>query len=420
MSIRAAVVTVTGLAAGLALSACASTSSTPATTTPPGMTRLDGTPLAGAQVDAVVTRLMGAARVTGLALAIVERGGPVYVKAYGLADAERGTPLTTRTVMYGASLTKAAFAYTVMTLVDEGRVDLDRPIAASLPRPLPEYENYRDLTGDERWRRITPRMLLAHTSGLPNWRFFNDDERLDIKFDPGTRYVYSGEGINLLQMVIEESTGLQVGDLMRERVFVRFGMTRTSMTWRDDFSDDLAMGHDETGRSLGHDRRERAHAAGSMDTTIADYARFLSGVLRGEGLSAASRAEMLRPQIAIDSVQQFPSHWVSHTDDNRGLALAYGLGWGLFTSPRFGPAYFKEGHDDGWGNYAVSFEAPRRALLLLSNSANGEGIFKYLADALLGETCLPWYWEGYIPYDHPELKAPAERERPHPPCAPPV
>jgi len=407
MSMRRRMAAIVALLAGLLGSGCA--------TTTRNVGRPDGTALPIEQVDTVVTRLMEAGRVTGLALAIIERGSPVYVKAYGLADAEHRTPLTTETVMYGASLTKAAFAYMVMTLVDEGRVELDRPIADSLQRLLPEYQKYQDLADDERWRQFTPRMLLDHTSGLPNWRFLNEDGKLDIKFDPGTRYAYSGEGINLLQMVIEEDTGLLVGDLMQGRVFDRFGMTRTSMTWRDDFAADLAMGHDEAGKSLGHNRRKSVRAAGSMDTTVSDYARFLSGVLRAEGLSAAARAEMLRPQIAIDSVQQFPAQWVSHTDDNRGIALSYGLGWGLFTS-HLGKAYFKEGHDDGWNNYAVSFESAQSALLLMSNSSNGEGIFKYLADALLGKTCLPWYWEGYIPYDRPDLKAPAERERPHPPC----
>ena len=77
--------------------------------------------------------------------------------------------------MYGASLTKAVFAYTVMQLVEEGRIDLDRPIADYLPKPLPEYGNldaygnWGDLAGDERWRRITPRILLTHSAGFANF-----------------------------------------------------------------------------------------------------------------------------------------------------------------------------------------------------------------------------------------------------------
>ena len=54
----------------------------------------------------------------------------------------------------------------------------------------------------------------------------------------------------------------------------------------------------------------------------------------------------------------------------------------------------------------------------MANSSNGEGIFKYLADALLGETCLPWFWEGFVPYDRPELRSAQALERSHPPCGP--
>lgn len=379
------------------------------------VTRLDGVRMTGAEVDAAVERLVDAAHVTGLAVAIINDGQVVHLHGYGVRDREKHLPLTPTSVMYGASFTKAAFAYLVMQLAEEGRIDLDRPIEQMLPKPLPAYEKYQDLSADRRWKRFTPRMLLSHTSGMPNYRFLNDDEKLDIKFEPGMRYAYSGEGINLLQFVMEAGLGMDVGTLMQARVFDRFGMSRTSMTWRDDFSGDLALGHDESGASLGHRKRGGVRAAGSMDTTPADFARFLAAVTRGEGLSSASWAEMFRPQVHVFSVQQFPTTSSETTSDNRGIALAYGLGWGVFTSP-FGPAVFKEGHDDGWNNYALVFPSSRTALLLMSNSSNGEGIFRALADELLGKTCLPWFWEGYIPFDQPQLKDPAALRQHHPPC----
>lgn len=358
---------------------------------------------------------MAAGKVTGIAVAVINDGQIVHLKAYGLRDAATHLPLTPTSVMYGASLTKAAFAYLVMQFVDEGTIDLDRPIGQMLPKPLYAYEKYRDLAADPRWKRFTPRMLLAHTSGMPNWRFLNPDEKLDIKYEPGSRYAYSGEGINLLQFVMEEGLGMTVGALMQARVFERFGMTSTSMTWRDAFATELAVGHDEQGAPLGHSRRQGVRAAGSMDTTLADYARFLAAVVRGEGLTAASRAEMIRPQVRIHSVQQFPTISDETTTDNRGIDLAYGLGWGVYTSPS-GKAFFKEGHDDGWNNYAVVFDDKRTALLLMANSSNGESIFKALADALLGPTCMPWFWHGYIPYDQPQWRAPGARAQAHPPC----
>ena len=121
-------------------------------------------------------------------------------------------------------------------------------------------------------------------------------------------------------------------------------------------------------------------------------------VLRGEGLSPNSQNEMLSPQVKITAKYQFPTQFPEDTNANDAIGLAYGLGWGLFES-NFGPAFFKEGHDDGTNNYALCLTDAGRCILILSNSSNGESIFLYLVDSLLGETGLPWEWEGYVPYD---------------------
>jgi hypothetical protein len=115
---------------------------------------------------------------------------------------------------------------------------------------------------------------------------------------------------------------------------------------------------------------------------------------------------MLSPQIAINSAHEFPSLATDTTDANKKIALSYGLGWGLYTSP-YGKAFFKEGHDEGWRNLALCFENGS-GILILTNSSNGEGIFKPLIDALLGPTAFPFDWENYTPYDQlpplPKLK----------------
>ncbi len=78
-----------------------------------------------------------------------------------------------------------------------------------------------------------------------------------------------------------------------------------------------------------------------MDTTVIDFASFLTGVLRGDGLMPSSRAEMLGRQIEITAQHQFPSQFPVDTDANREIGLSYGLTWGLFESA-FGPVFFKE------------------------------------------------------------------------------
>jgi CubicO group peptidase (beta-lactamase class C family) len=124
-----------------------------------------------------------------------------------------------------------------------------------LPKPLPDYPNYRDLASDPRYKKITARMLLSHTSGFPNWWRFNDDRKLNIAFEPGSRYAYSGEGLVLLQLVVETLMGKPLVDLTQDRVFTPFGMSRSSIVWQSRYDSDFANGYDEFGRSLGPQRR---------------------------------------------------------------------------------------------------------------------------------------------------------------------
>ena len=359
--------------------------------------RLDGSTISLAEIDQTVSHLMAAAEVTGAGIAIFNHGKIVYLKAYGLRDKERNLPLTVDSVMSAASFSKVAFAYLVMQLVDEGQLDLDKPVYQYLPKPLPEYPDYADLANDPRYKLITARMLLSHTGGFPNWRAFEDDRKLKIHFAPGSRFAYSGEGIDLLQVVVEAVTKKPLEELMQQHVFGPLGMTRTSMIWQDRFDGDYANGYDEYGRSLGPQKRTHADAAGSMQTTVADFARFMQAVMEGKLLENKTRKMMLSPQIEITSKREFPTLSDETTDENKAIRLSYGLGFGLFWSP-YGEAFFKEGHDVGWRNYTVCFERPKTGIVIMTNNGNGEGIFLPLLETLLKDTYTP-DWEGYIPYD---------------------
>ena len=166
----------------------------------------------GAAIDAEVGKIMAHTQAKGMAVAVIDRGKAGYVRAYGIRNA-KGDPLTADTVMYGASLTKTVFAYTVMQLVDQRKLSLDAPIKLAFDKPLPtygpdpvfpdKYGPYKDLAGDSRWEKITPRMCLTHSTGFSNFWFIEPDQKLRIHFEPGTRYAYSGEGLILLQFAIE-------------------------------------------------------------------------------------------------------------------------------------------------------------------------------------------------------------------------
>lgn len=374
---------VVAMASALALPACASTPTIPS----------------AVAIDAKVATAMAATGARGLAVAVIEDGQPVFVRSYGHRNAQ-GDPLQQDTIMYGASLTKAVFAYTVMQLVDEGVLDLDTSIERYLPRPLPEYTEpevedlyarWSDLAGDDRWRKLTPRILLSHSAGFSNFGFMEPDGRLRFHFEPGARFAYSGDGLILLQFVLERGLGLDLGREMQRRVFDRFAMPNTSMIWRPDFSDNLADGWDLQGRTVPHDERSAVRAAGSMDTTIEDFANFAAAFARGDGLSASARNEIVRPQLPITTRTQFPTLQPELPLAERHPGLASGLGVITIDGPQ-GRVFEKGGHNDTTGNTWVCVERRRSCVVLLSNDVRAEAAFPDLVRFILGETGAPWSW----------------------------
>jgi CubicO group peptidase (beta-lactamase class C family) len=358
--------------------------------TPSTILRLDGSSMTSKEVDATVIRLMKDANVTGVGIAVFHDGKITYLKTYGQSDTEKGLALTPDTVMPAASMTKAAFATEVMQLVQKGILDLDVPIQRYLPKPLLEYEKYADLQGDDRYKNLTLRMLLSHTSGFPNFRWFEDDKKLKIHFEPGTRYAYSGEGYQLAQLVVETVTAKSLTLLMEEDLFGPLGMTRTSMIWEPRFESDFANGYDEHGKSLGPQKRSKPGAAGFMQTTLHDYATFLSAVMHYQVLTPKTSAEMFKPQVMIHSAHQFPSLAPETTTAHDAIKLSAGLGWGLYTSP-YGNAFFKGGYDEGWRHQGICF-SNGDGLLIMTNSSNGDQIFKPLFGSILGNTSYPFDW----------------------------
>ena len=375
------------------LAACAPTSITPR-----NATAQVGAPVEGYDaLDSRIMELMAANDVKGMAIAVIDRDEIRHVRAFGHANVEKQVPLETDTIMYAASITKAAFTYMVLQLVDEGRIGLDTPISEYLAKPLPEYSNddwdWSSLEGDEDWRLLTPRMLLTHSSGLANLRWFEPDHDMSFHFTPGTAYAYSGEGFYLLQFVLEEGLGLNVKDEMQRRIFDRFAMPNTSMQWPEDFASHLADGYTFDGSFVEHDARSNVSASGSMDTTIADQARMWRGMLMGEGLSPEMRAEWTRPEVPISTKSKFPTIEVLDTYDPIGpkVHLAGSLGVDTWEGPS-GRFFAKGGHNEWTGNIAQCDEANKRCVVLLGNDVRAELIYPAIVTMVLGDNRYPWAW----------------------------
>lgn len=369
------------------------------------ITRLDGSKITAAALDKHVERLIKAAQVHGIGISIFNQNNVVYKKTFGYKNTDTKAPLQTNTNVYGASLSKSVFAVLVMKLVEEGLLDLDKPLVHYLPKPVYEYtpatkwhDNYSDLKNDTLYKKITARMCLSHTAGFPNWRWDEQDQKLRVKFEPGTRYGYSGEGLVYLQVVLEKMFEKPLEALVQEKIFNPLGMVHSAYSWKLQFEKDYAWGHDAGGKLYEKDKDNEPRSASTLETTLDDYTRFTEGVLKHSILKPATTKAMFSPQIRLKSVQQHGPLRFKDSTLNDGISLSAGLGWLLLQSP-YGVGAFKEGHGDGFQHYSILFPQSGIGIVIMTNSDNGESIFKELLELAIGDRFTPWYWENYIPYN---------------------
>jgi CubicO group peptidase (beta-lactamase class C family) len=368
----------------------------------PSITRLDGSHISIAAADSFARRTLAGAHVTGAQIAVIDDGRLVWSAAYGLRHRDPDLPMERQTTMWAASITKSVFSTYVMQLVERGELDLDEPVARQLGKPLNAFDPYReigaDIVNDPAWPSVTPRMLLSHSSGLANFSFLEPDKKMHLHFAPGTRFQYSGDGINLVQVVVEQKKRAPLDTLMQNAIFTPLGMSRTGLVHRKELESSIADRFDANEKFLSQTRRFPARGAGSMESTADDLATFASALLGGRIITPATRDAMLHPVIPINSLHEFPlaaNEGIGAEAANVGLA--YGVGWGLLTKTPFGPAFFKEGHGDGAQNYMICFTQQRSCMIILTNSDNGELAFRPLLEMILGDTVTPWEWAGYTP-----------------------
>ena len=278
------------------------------------------------------------------------------------------------TVFSAASLSKPLFAYGVLQLVEEGVIDLDKP--------LHQYMPYEDIAHDERYMKITTRMVLSHSSGFPNWR----RGQLNLLFDPGQKFQYSGEGFVYLMKVVEKISGQSINDFMEERVFQPLGMNRSSYIWQDAFDNNYATPHDAIGRTQIKQRYESGNSAYSLQTTAEDYSKFILAILNQKGLKKSTVAELLRPQTKVEG------------EPNRPGSVSWGLGFGLQLTED-GPAFWHWGDNGTYKCFVIAFEKNKTGMVFFTNSSNGLSIAEPLLKAGIGGNYPAVDWIDYPDYD---------------------
>jgi len=356
--------------------------------------RIDNSKISAEKLTAEIQKIISDANITGLSVVVINDNRIVYQTSFGVKDKRTNEKNDRDTVLYAASFTKPLFSYLFLKLVEKKIFDLDKPIYTYLKKPIGEYEKWKDLAGEKDFEKITARMILSHSSGLPVLRQLYND-KLSIIAPPKTRFYYSNEGMNLLGFVVEEHTGQKLEDLVREMVFEPLNMRRSGMIWQKDFENNYAFGYDKNETLVGAQKRTSARAAGSMVTTATDYAQFVMVMMKKEGLSKKLFREMLTPQIEVTSERGFGPLRDRFNNKYRNIKLSWGLGWGLFETTD-GKAFFHGGHTEGWQNYCVIYPKKKTAVILMSNSDNFETVADKILSLSIRDTQSPLEWYGYF------------------------
>ena len=193
------------------------------------------------ELDAVIETALRRHDVPGASVAVMENGVVSWARGYGLADTEQAIPADLDTVFDSASVAKPVTAWGIMTLVEEGILDLDLPIAQYVDRwQLPPSEYNEEM--------VTIRRILSHTAGLstdgdvgvePGAYVPTIEEAMDgavlgmralhIAYPPGDDYHYSSVGYTLLELAVEEATGESFAEYMQREVLDPLGMTNSGL-----------------------------------------------------------------------------------------------------------------------------------------------------------------------------------------------
>jgi CubicO group peptidase (beta-lactamase class C family) len=334
-------------------------------------------------LEADFPRLMHEAGVPGIAAAIVRDARVKQYLCFGSCGVRIPARVDENTIFDAASLSKPVFACLVSQQVRRGQLALDVPLSHYLPNYLP---------GDTRASSITAAHVLSHSSGLPNWR--NADIPLRTYFSPGDWFSYSGEGFLFLQRVVEAVTGEPLDTLARRLIFDPLGMARSGFVWRQDMRENRAWPHDAFGNeALGHKPGE-ANAAWSLQTSAADYARFLCATLSGDPVTAAAWGTWFAPYI---DVRHAGTQCLEPATDI-ATGISWSLGWGLETAVG---TFFHWGDNGPFTAFTIGSVSGRTAFVAFANGASGLAILPDLVAPFFPGTRSCFSWLDYTRHDAP-------------------
>lgn len=295
-------------------------------------------------------------KIPALGIGYIREGKIDEVTVYG--QLQKGRPADEKAIFTIASLTKPITAMIVLKLVNIGTWNLDEPIY--------KYWLDADVANDPRLKKLTTRIILSHRSGFPNWRWENKDGKLSFKFEPGTKYSYSGEGFEYLRKAIESKFKKSLSVLASELIFKPLQMKDTKYIWDNSVDETrFARRYDKNGTLLIENKNTVANAAYGVLTTVEDYLKFLIYVMNGAGVKKKLYNEMLSNKSQIKNHQYF------------------GLGW-MIDEIKSENVITHGGVDNGTQTIVFILPKSKKGLVIFTNSANGSEAYIPIITKYLG------------------------------------
>lgn len=327
-----------------------------------------------------IPKLMEAAGIPGMSMAVVRDGAIYWSGAFGVRNRDTNEPVDENTIFEAASLTKTITAAAALKLVERGELELDRPLAEYLPYPK--------LAKDKRYKKLTARHVLTHTSGLPNW---------GVKFlrEPGELYSYSGEGFLYLGRTVAKISGMSLEEFAKKEIFEPLGMMRTSYVWNDLYAANGATGHDRHGFTDQRRKQTEPNGGASLITTSRDYAAFLCAIMNDEILEPETIDLMLMPHVRA-------TEWQNKKKEDE--YVSWGFGWGIQPGDK-GNGFFHWGDNGTLRAYTVAYKEKKEGLIILANSENLFTVAESIIALVLPDKQYTFDWLTYERLDNPERVA---------------
>jgi len=276
-------------------------------------------------VDRFVATEMARQQVPGAAVAVIDKGVPVLVRGYGLANLEHQVAVGPETIFQSGSLGKQFTAVAVMLQVEDGRLALSDPLTKFFP------------DAPASWQGITVRHLLTHTSGIPDYegkidtrKDYSEEELARfayagvLDFPAGSSWNYSNTGYVLLGIIVRKVSGSFYGDVLAERVFKPLGMKTARIISEADIVPHRAAGY--TLASGGIKNQEwvspslNTTADGALYLTVLDLVAWDAGVRSGAILKPASWKQVFTP-VTLNSGATYPYGFAWFIERRNGQAL---------------------------------------------------------------------------------------------------